>query len=61
MGVPLILSAKSEDVKDVLLEIATIKNAKVTYCNQNDIKNISITESGTHFNWNNICISYSRI
>ena len=54
MGVPLILSAQSKEVKDVLLEIADRKNVNVTYCNQNDIKNISISETGTNFNWNGI-------
>jgi dihydrofolate synthase/folylpolyglutamate synthase len=54
MGVPLILSSQSKEVKDVLLEIADKKNAKVTYCDQNNIKNISISEIGTNFNWNNI-------
>ncbi len=50
MGVPLILSAQSKEVKDVLLEIADRKNANVTYCNHNDIKNVSISETGTRFN-----------
>lgn len=53
-GIPLILSPQSEEVKDVLLEIANQKNAKVTYCNQNNIKNISISEIGTTFNWQGI-------
>lgn len=53
-GVPLILSAQSKEVKDVLLEIANQKNVKITYCNQNDIKNISISETGTTFNWQGI-------
>ena len=54
MGVPLILSAQSKEVKDVLLEIADRKNVNVTYCNQNDIKNVSISETGTKFNWRDI-------
>lgn len=53
-GAPLILSSQSEEVKDVLLEIADRKGVKVTYCNQNDIKNISISETGTTFSWKGI-------
>ncbi len=53
-GVPLILSSQSEEVKNVLLEIADRKSAEVIYCNQNDIKNISISETGTRFSWNGI-------
>ena len=54
MGVPLILSSQSEEVKNVLLEIADRKDVNVTYCNQNDIKNVSISETGTKFNWRDI-------
>lgn len=53
-GVPLILSSQSEDVKDVLFEIADKRRVEVTYCNQNDIKNISISETGTTFSWKGI-------
>ena len=53
-GVPLILSSQSKEVKDVLIEIATRKKAKITYCNQNDIKNISVSEIGTKFKWDGI-------
>jgi len=53
-GVPLILSSQSEEVKNVLFEIADRQSAKVIYCNQNDIKNINISERGTEFNWNGI-------
>jgi len=53
-GVPLILSSQSKEVKDVLIEIATRKKAKITYCNQNDIKNISVSETGTKFTWDGI-------
>jgi dihydrofolate synthase/folylpolyglutamate synthase len=53
-GVPLILASQSEEVKNVLLEIADRKNVKVTYCNENNIKNISISETGTNFNWRGI-------
>lgn len=50
--VPLILASQSEEVKNVLLEIAERKNAKISYCDQNDIKNINISEKGTAFSWN---------
>lgn len=50
--VPLILASQSEEVKNVLLEIAERKNAKMSYCDQNDIKNINISEKGTAFSWN---------
>ncbi len=50
-GVPLILSSQCEEVKNVLLEIAYRKSVEVSYCNQNDIKTISISETGTKFNW----------
>ena len=53
-NVPLILSSQSKKVKNVLLEIADRKNSEVTYCNQNDIKNISISETGTTFSWKGI-------
>ncbi len=53
-GVPLILSSQSEGVKNVLLDIADRKNVKITYCNQNDIQNASISETGTKFNWRGI-------
>ena len=53
-GVPLILSSQSEEVKNVLLGIADRKNAKVTYCNQNEIQTISISETGTKFSWNGV-------
>lgn len=53
-GIPLILSSQSEEVKNVLLGIADRKNAKVTYCNQNNIKNISVSETGTKFSWNGV-------
>jgi dihydrofolate synthase/folylpolyglutamate synthase len=53
-GVPLVLSSQSEEVKNVLFEIANSKNVEVIYCNQNDIKNISISEAGTTFNWKGI-------
>lgn len=53
-GVPLILSSQSEEVKNVILKISDMKSAKVNYCNQNDIKNISITETGTKLNWNGL-------
>jgi len=52
--VPLILSSQSKEVKNVLLEIANRKNSNVTYCNQNNIKNINICEGGTTFNWGGI-------
>jgi dihydrofolate synthase / folylpolyglutamate synthase len=55
-GIPLILSSQSKKVKDVLIEIANRKEAKITYCNQNDIKSISVSETGTKFNWD--CIDY---
>ena len=50
-GVPLILSSQSKEVKNVLLEIADRKNSNVTYCKENGIKNINISERGTNFNW----------
>jgi len=50
--VPLILASQSEEVKNVMLEIAERKNAKISYCNQNDITNINIRETGTAFSWN---------
>ncbi|NHZ85285.1 MAG: hypothetical protein GWP19_05330 [Planctomycetia bacterium] len=53
-GVPLILSSQSEEVKDVLLDIADRRRVEITYCNQNDIKNISISETGTTFSWKGI-------
>ena len=53
-GIPLILSSQNEEVKDVLIEIADRKNVKITYCNQNDIMNINISETGTMFNWKRI-------
>lgn len=53
-GVPLILSSQSEEVKNVIIKISDMKSAKVNYCNQNDIKNISITETGTKLNWNGL-------
>lgn len=53
-GVPLVLSSQSEEVKNVLLGIANSKNVEVIYCNQNDIKNIIISETGTTFNWKGI-------
>jgi len=53
-GVPLVLSSQSNEVKNVLLEIADRKNSNVTYCNHNGIKNVSINETGTEFNWNGV-------
>jgi len=50
-GVPLILVSQSEEVKNVLLEIADRKRAKVIYCDQYYIKNINISETGTMFSW----------
>jgi len=49
--VPLVLASQSEEVKNVLLEIADRKNAKIFYCDQNNIKNINISEAGTTFGW----------
>jgi dihydrofolate synthase/folylpolyglutamate synthase len=60
-GVPLILSSQCEEVKDVLLEIADRKRAEVSYCNQNEIKTISISETGTKFNWYGIDYETSLI
>jgi len=52
--VPLILSSQSKEVKNVLLEIAIIKNSVITYCDKKNIKNIKVRETGTSFNWNKI-------
>ncbi len=60
-GVPLILASQSNEVKDVLLLIADRKNSNVTYCNQIDIKNISISETGTMLNWKGIDYKTSLI
>jgi len=53
-GVPLVLSSQRNEVKYVLLEIADRKNSNVTYCDYNDIKNVSINETGTKFNWKDV-------
>ena len=50
--VPLILSSQSEEIKNVLLEIAERKNAITLYCNKSDITNIDISETGTSFSRN---------
>ncbi len=53
-GTPLVLSSQSNAVKEVILEIAKNKNSKIIYCSQRNIKNISVSEIGTSFNWNGI-------
>ena len=60
-GVPLILASQIKKVKNVLIEIATRKEAKLIYCNQNDIKNISVSETGTKFKWEGIDYKFPLI
>jgi len=53
-GIPLILSAQCEEVKNELFEIITKKRVDVLYCNQNEIETKCISETGTKFNWKGI-------
>ena len=50
--IPLVLASQVEVVKNTITEIAKQKDAKIIYCNDNELMNIKISESGTSFVWN---------
>lgn len=52
-GIPLVLSAQTEEVEGILFEIAENKNTDVIYCADDQLDIIEITEKDTVFLWKN--------